>query len=466
MDATPARGPKRSLLRKNLSLCTWDGIAAMPLSIMSQPGNAVVAAMLTGTFALSTRSYGFITSLPFWFNFLQVLLTPLLAQKLSARALSIASVWLHAAGWTALAIALPFIPHGDPGRGIFIAIFSVIALATAIQGVSWNGWMQAVVPHRLRGKYFGRRNRLLYVSMLAFLFTVSVVLGWLDDSLPAFQVLFGVAIMLRCLSAFAEMNMQTNSSAKPAVAEPHWREQVRTVRADPQLTRFILFAAVMGFAINLFSPFYPLFMFNELHLSASKANLILLVGPLTAAIAFPAWGRLLDRYGNIPVMIVSLFAWQISYFLWSFIHPGDTWLLVIVLAAGGFLSPGYGIGVFGLLLKLTPPNARTMGMALFASISSLATAFGPIVGSNLLAWAQAQGFPSLLVFHVAFAITPVLTMIVCLLLRHVNEEKASNVTDVVDGMRNVRTLASLFGLNFLVNQIFYRDGSAPAKRRK
>ena len=54
---------------------------AVPLTILSSPGNAVVAAMLTGTFALSTRSYGFITSLPFWFNFLQVLLTPLLAQR-------------------------------------------------------------------------------------------------------------------------------------------------------------------------------------------------------------------------------------------------------------------------------------------------------------------------------------------------------------------------------------------------
>ena len=85
MHATSAPGQKTSPLRRNLILGLWDGVTAMPLTTLSQPGNFVLAALLTGTFAFTTRTYGFITSLPFWFNFLQVLLTPLLAQRLRAR---------------------------------------------------------------------------------------------------------------------------------------------------------------------------------------------------------------------------------------------------------------------------------------------------------------------------------------------------------------------------------------------
>lgn len=470
MDATssPSARPE-SLLRRNLKLCTWDGLAAMPLVIMSQPGNAVIAALLTGTFALSTRSYGFITSLPFWFNFLQVLITPLLAQRLSARSLSIAGIWLQSAGWIVLALALPFIGEASAGKEpILIAIFSIIAFATAICGVSWNSWMQSVIPPRLRGKYLGRRNRLLYISMLVFLLAVSLVLATLDDSLPAFQVLFAAAIGLRIVSAFAQQGMHTSSHSKPAVPERDWREQLRIVWADARLKRFILFAAMMGLAINLFSPFYPIFMLQQLHLTAAQTNFILLIGPLAAAIAFPAWGRLLDRFGNIPVMIVSLVAWQLAGFLWAFMRPDNLWLLYVVLAAGGFTTPGYGIGVFNLLLKFTPSTARTMGMALFTSISSLAAAIGPIVGSNVIAWAQGRGYASLHVYHVVFALTPVMAISVCLLLRRLNEEKASQLTDVVDAMRNVRTLASLFGLSFFVNQIFYRRGptNAPADKTR
>jgi len=49
-----------------------------------------------------------------------------------------------------------------------------------------------------------------------------------------------------------------------------------------------------------------------------------------------------------------------------------------------------------------------------------------------------------------------LAMLSCVLLRRVAEANSARVTDVVDAMRSVRTIASLFGLTFLVNQVFYR----------
>ena len=48
------------------------------------------------------QSSGFITSLPYWFNFLQVLLTPWLAQRLHARSMTILSSWMGCVGWLIL----------------------------------------------------------------------------------------------------------------------------------------------------------------------------------------------------------------------------------------------------------------------------------------------------------------------------------------------------------------------------
>lgn len=431
---------------------------AVPLTVLSQPGNAVVATLLTGTFALSTRTYGLITSLPFWFNFLQVILTPMLAQRLSARSLCIVSAWMHILGWLAFIGVIPFMPAGDHAstRVTFIAIFSFIALATAVNGVAWNTWMQGAVPLRLRGKFFGRRNRLLYISLLGFLFTASGLLAWLEGSLLAFHILFAVALTMRVVSVLAQQRMHLSSSRKPVATETPWREQVSRVWQDKTYMRFIAFAALMGFGVNLFAPFYPVFMFEQLHLSAAQTNFMLLTGIFAAAVAFPAWGHMVDRYGNIPVMIVALFLWQIFNFIWCFVTPSNIWLLYVPLAAGGMFSAGYGVGVFGLLLKLTPPEARTMGVALFVSLSSLAAALGPILGSNLLSWGIARGVPSLTVYHLAFTVMPIFTMLNCILLKKVYEARSSPVTEVVGAMRSVRTLASLFGLNFLVNQVFYR----------
>jgi len=439
----------------------WDGVTAMPLTTLSQPGNFVLAALLTGTFAFSTRTYGLITSLPFWFNFLQVLLTPLLAQRLRARSMTIVSACLHCLGWVALLLALPFLPPSQNTLTVtvFIVAFSIVALSAAINGVAWNAWMQECIPVRLRGKYFGFRNRLLYLSLVVYMLVVSGLLAWLNSSLLAFQLLFAGALALRIVSVLAEQRMRTTTSGRPPVPEPPWQEQVRVVRADATFVRFITFASAMGFACTLFGPFYPVFMLEQLHLSAARTNLLLLLGVLGAAIAFPAWGRLLDRFGNVPVMIVSVILWQLFNTLYIVLGPGNVWLLYVICPAGGLFSAGYGIGLFGLLLKLTPPGARTMGMALFVSISSLTAALGPITGGYLLAAAQARGWSALDAYHAAFVAMPVLTVLSCVLLRRVGEQNSARVTDVVGAMRNVRTVASLFGLTFLVNQVFLRPGN-------
>ncbi len=433
----------------------------MPLVTVSQPGNFVLTALMTGTFAFSTRTYGFFTSLPFWFNFLQVLLTPLLAQRLHSRSMTILSGWLHAVAWFALLVAMPFLPRSESPLTLIVfgVTFSLVALSSAINGVAWNAWMQECIPVRLRGKYFGFRNRLLYLSLVVFMLAVSGLLAWLDGALLAFQILFGGALVMRIVSVFAQQRMQTSVAGHPPTPEPPWQQQLRLVRSDVMFMRYILFAAVIGFASTLFGPFYAVFMLEELHLSAARINMLLLLGVLGAAISFPAWGRLLDRFGNVPVMIVSLVSWQLFNSLFVLVHPGNTWLLYVIHSAGGIFSAGYGIGLFGLLLKLSPGGARTMGMALFVSLSSLTAALGPITGGYLLTAAQANGFTALEAYHAAFVITPILFFLCCLLLRRVREQNSARVTAVVDAMRNVRTMASLFGLSFLVNQVFYRPGS-------
>ena len=291
---------------------------------------------------------------------------------------------------------------------------------------------------------------------------VSGLLAWLNGSLLAYQLLFGGAILVRIVSVLAQQRMQDSTSARAPAPESPWRVQIGVVWRDVALVRFIVFASVMGFATNLVSPFVPVFMFAELHLSAAYTNLLILLGIMGAALTFPTWGRLLDRHGNVPVMIVSVILWQITQVLMAWSTAHNLWLLYVIMPTGGFFAAGYGIGLFGLLLKLTPPGARTMGMALFVSISSLAAAFAPILGGYLITAAVAQGYAPLGVYHAAFLGSAVLISLCCLLLYRVREPNSAALSEVVGAMRNVRTVASLFGLSFLVNQVFIR----PAARQR
>ncbi len=65
------------------------------------------------------------------------------------------------------------------------------------------------------------------------------------------------------------------------------------------------------------------------------------------------------------------------------------------------------------------------------------------------------------VYHACFLAQPLLALVVAWLLLRIREPAASPLTHVVGAMRNVRTLASLSGLSFFAQYLFYRNPKRP-----
>ena len=70
------------------------------------------------------------------------------------------------------------------------------------------------------------------------------------------------------------------------------------MRGVPNVTD-IAFGAVWSFAANCFGPFYHVFMFEQLDLSAFDVGLLATLAQLSGALSLPAWGLLLDRFGLV-----------------------------------------------------------------------------------------------------------------------------------------------------------------------
>ena len=93
-----------SSLRHNLRQCTYDGLVATPIVYLLQPGNFIIAALLVELFHLPPTTYGLIASLPFWGNFAQAFLMPLVNRAYSPKAVSVASSSLQVLCWAAMAM--------------------------------------------------------------------------------------------------------------------------------------------------------------------------------------------------------------------------------------------------------------------------------------------------------------------------------------------------------------------------
>lgn len=456
-----------STLRHNLRHCTYDGIMATPLVFLLQPGNFIIAALLVGLFKLPPATYGLIASLPFWGNFAQAFLMPVVNRAYSPKAVSVASSFLQALCWGTMAVMLSFLPTDKPELSgtWFVTLFGVSAAVTSLTGVSWTSWVQEWVPVRLRGKYFGRRNRLLQVSQIVFLVACGWIVARFTGTITAFQIILGGAAALRIGSVFFQRKIHAESTVSDrAESRIPWRDQISTLLATPAYRWLIAYGAAWGFATSTFGPFYAVFMYEELGLTVQNVSMLVILSCIGGALSAPAWGALADRFGNKPVMLFCMIAWQTQNFLWALLTPDNSWLLYGMWTYGGIMASGFVLSMFNLQLKIIPPQAKTLAISANLAITSLVTAMGPIIGGGVLQHflRDSENTP-LDVYHRAFIVLPVAALLACFFLTRVHERSASSLSSVVGAMRNIRTLGGVFGMSILVDYVFIKNPRAEKK---
>jgi multidrug resistance protein len=160
------------------------------------------------------------------------------------------------------------------------------------------------------------------------------------------------------------------------------------------------FVDMVGFMIVL-----PLLPFYALDLQASPEIIGLLIASFSIAqlVAAPFWGRLSDRYGRRPALLIGLTASAIAYIVFGF--ATSLWLLLL-----SRLVQGAGGGTTGVaqayVADTIPPRERAKALGWLSAATSAGVAFGPVIGSFAAHFGQeAPGLvaASLCLVNVAFA---------------------------------------------------------------
>ncbi len=111
-----------------------------------------------------------------------------------------------------------------------------------------------------------------------------------------------------------------------------------------------------------------------------------LLGSLYSLLQFvfaPFWGRLSDRFGRRPILLVTIAGTTFSYLIWAF--SGSFWLLVISRIISGASSGNLSVAT-AAVADVTSAEKRSKGMALVGVAFGLGFLVGPAVGgySSLL----------------------------------------------------------------------------------
>jgi DHA1 family tetracycline resistance protein-like MFS transporter len=143
----------------------------------------------------------------------------------------------------------------------------------------------------------------------------------------------------------------------------------------------ILFSVVLldliGFGIVI-----PILPFLSPELGADKLDVayIIVAYAVGAGLCAPFWGRLSDRIGRKPVIIICLAGAAISYVMLGL--ASALWMVYVARAFAGLMAGNVGVAS-AMMADITGPENRARGMGLIGAAFGLGLVLGPMLGGLL-----------------------------------------------------------------------------------
>lgn len=204
----------------------------------------------------------------------------------------------------------------------------------------------------------------------------------------------------------------------------------------------VMFLVMVGFGIIIpVLPFYA----EDLGASPTQLGLLMAVYSVMQLIFSPIWGRISDRIGRKPVMILGITGLAISFFMMA--YASKLWMLFAARIIGGLLSSANMPTVMAYVADITTEEDRGKGMGLIGASVGLGFILGPAIGgifskNNLSTPFFIAGISSFItIFLILFILKETLTE-----KKEIQEEQKFSLKQLI-----VQPLAILYFLQLFVS---------------
>ena len=436
-------------IRNSLRASTLDGVFATIFTTIT--GGVLLSNFLVELKATPLQ-FGILAAIPMLVNLLQPLGAHW-ADRLTSRRHY--NLWVHSLSrllWLPLAGAIVlFSRHPTQPQNMILATLAVM-LAThllgAIASASWLSWMATLVPRQLRGRYFGFRNcTSSLTSLIALPLLGTAVSGWGGGSIQGFGLLMALGVGAGLISLgfqarMTDINPQEHgliavqvAPPEPAPADSESAEVIAETGAQPDrfpslnptearpeaahsaipndfnFRLFLLYFGLWAFGINLSNPFFNLYLLDNLGLDLNWVTLYSALGASANLLLLLVWGKLADRIGNRPILLLDGLLVALLPLLWLGTDAGSIsiWLRFPLLhLLGGGAGAAIDLCLNNLQLAIAPRQQHTKYFAITAAVGGVAGAVGALIGGWLAQLTETGGMTGL------FALSSLLRLVALL----------------------------------------------------
>jgi len=347
-------------------------------------------------------AFGLLVAIPAVATLVQLPASVLLSSGWHPKPLFIVSQLASRGLWLALA-CIPWIWPGqcqDQWWVMLLVLVPVWALHHA--GIpAWMNWMADVVPRSVRGHFYGIRQRVARPVAVA----ATVAVGWLldvvqgHDTAAGIMLLRATSLLLMVAALFGILEVLMYRRVKPpakiaSIQATPWWKQLATPLRDRNFRWFIAFSAVMGLSSGFLSQYVWLYMFDEGQYTNLHANLLLVALPGAVNLAvFPFWGRIVDRYGRKPVIVIGLAGMLLNPIGWIVLCTQTNLILGIAIVIVGFcMWPGLELATTNYMFDLAGARDQKTGGTSYVAMNNIAMATAGIIsgliGAGCALWLE------------------------------------------------------------------------------
>jgi DHA1 family tetracycline resistance protein-like MFS transporter len=139
----------------------------------------------------------------------------------------------------------------------------------------------------------------------------------------------------------------------------------------------VVFVDLLGFGLLI--PLLPFYV-QRLGAGPELITIVLSLYSFAQFLSAPVWGRLSDKYGRKPILVVTSFGLAVSYLMLG--YAASLPMLIAARLFGGLMA-GNISAAQAYISDITTPETRAKGMGMIGAAFGLGFIFGPAIGGML-----------------------------------------------------------------------------------
>jgi MFS family permease len=319
---------------------------------------------------------------------------------------------------------------------LIILLVSCSAALNNLATPMWFAWMADLIPSRILGRYWGTRQRWLFVSWTVSYIAMAVfsyATPWpINVTFPILAVI-AVAAGLADICLFLRVPEPPNTlirDVKPlqTLLEPFRHAEYRT---------FVRWSTIKAFSVMFAATFLQLYALDGLEMPLWKVTIAWCSLGVGIALSSRQWGRLTDRHGQRPVLMLVMCGKPIVVLVFLLLTPATAFpVLTVWFFLDGILNGGLLVASDGYMLRMAPQANRSMFIASVAGLAGISGGLGAIAGGAVLGWLD--GWQTEFLgrewnhFQVVFAISFIMRILCIPLTARIRESKSTSPLHVLE----------------------------------